>query len=235
MVTKLYALAALFIATLPSLAQSQRNEVKFTGSMKNVMWNGKLEGVIDLATIINKQHLYGVGPVEFLRGEIIIIDGKSYRSSVEGTGMKVEETFEIKAPFFVYANVDRWREQTLPEGIQTIQALETYLEQNSGLAIRPFAIKLTGIVSAATIHVVNLPEGSIVRSPEDAHKGEVKYHLKNEPAEVIGFFSTEHKGVFTHHDTFLHLHLITSDRSKMGHLDDVAFKKGSLKLYLPME
>src|SRR5688572_26393491 len=132
MVTKLYALAALFIATLPSLAQSQRNEVKFTGSMKNVMWNGKLEGVIDLATIINKQHLYGVGPVEFLRGEILIIDGKSYRSSVEGTGMKVEETFEIKAPFFVYANVDRWREQTLPEGIQTIQALETYLEQNSG-------------------------------------------------------------------------------------------------------
>lgn len=58
---------------------------------------------------------------------------------------------------------------------------------------------------------------------------------KNEQSEIIGFFSTEHKAILTHHDTYLHMHLITKDRQKMGHLDEVLFKKGMMKLYLPTE
>ncbi len=95
--------------------------------------------------------------------------------------------------------------------------------------------KLAGIVEQASIHIVNLPKGSEVRSPDEAHKGQKNYELKNEQSEIIGFFSTEHQAIFTHHDTFLHLHLITTDRTKMGHLDKVLFKKGTMKLYLPTE
>lgn len=65
--------------------------------------------------------------------------------------------------------------------------------------------------------------------------GQVNYPLNNEQAEIIGFFSTEHKTIFTHHDTFLHIHLMTTDKQKMGHLDEVWFKKGRMKLYLPTE
>jgi acetolactate decarboxylase len=49
--------------------------------------------------------------------------------------------------------------------------------------------------------------------------------------EVVGFFSTEHKGIFTHHDSFLHMHLISSDEKEMGHLDELEIE--SMKLYLP--
>lgn len=80
---------------------------------------------------------------------------------------------------------------------------------------------------------MNLPKGSNVSSPDDAHKGQKNYHLQNEQTDIIGFFSTEHKTIFTHHDTFLHMHLITTDRQKMGHLDEVLFKKGTMTLYLP--
>jgi acetolactate decarboxylase len=41
------------------------------GAMKNVMWKGQLFGTIDLDTIFNKQHLYGLGPVEYLTGELL--------------------------------------------------------------------------------------------------------------------------------------------------------------------
>jgi acetolactate decarboxylase len=95
--------------------------------------------------------------------------------------------------------------------------------------------KLIGAVEQATIHIVNLPKGSKVSSPDEAHQGQKNYKLKNEQCEIIGFFSTEHKAIFTHHDTYLHMHLMTTDRQKMGHLDDVFFKKGTLKLYLPTE
>lgn len=72
-----------------------------------------------------------------------------------------------------------------------------------------------------------------VSSPDEAHQGQKNYTLYNEQSEIIGFFSTEHKAIFTHHDTYLHMHLITADRQKMGHLDDVRFKKGTMMLYLP--
>jgi acetolactate decarboxylase len=74
-----------------------------------------------------------------------------------------------------------------------------------------------------------------VSSPDEAHKGQINYELKNEQAYIVGFFSTVHKAIFTHHDTFLHLHLMTTDKQKMGHLDEVLFKKGTMKLYLPTE
>lgn len=226
----------LVILLLGCASPTPTSAVKIVGEMKNVMWKGQLNGNIDLDTIASKTNLYGLGPVEYLAGEILIIDGKSYKSTVvsEST-MKVEQTYNIKAPFFGYANVAQWTEQTLPDSVQTIQQLELYLDKITKSSVRPFMFKLSGTVEQATIHIVNLPKGSTVRSPDEAHQGQVNYKIKNEQSEIIGFFSTEHKAIFTHHDTYLHMHLITSDRQQMGHLDEVLFKKGTWKLYLPAQ
>lgn len=232
--TTLLGLTILTLTNCSTKAQQTTNEVKIIGEMKNVMWKGQLYGNINLDTITNKTNLFGLGPVEYLAGEILIIDGKSYKSTVvSDTVMKVEETYGIKAPFFGYANISKWTEQSLPDSVQTIEQLETYLDKVTKNSLRPFMFKLSGIVDLATIHIVNLPKGSKVSSPDEAHKGQKNYKVKNEQSEIIGFFSTEHKAIFTHHDTFLHMHLITADRQKMGHLDEVVFKKGTMKLYLP--
>jgi acetolactate decarboxylase len=232
----LLGLTILTLTSCSSKAQQTTNEVKIVGEMKNVMWKGQLYGNINLNTIFNKTNLYGIGPVEYLTGEILIIDGKSYKSTVvSDTTMKVEETYDLKAPFFGYTNIAKWTEQTLPDSIQTIQQLEQYVDKVTKSSQRPFMFKLSGTVEQATIHIVNLPKGSKVSSPDEAHKGQKNYELKNEQSEIIGFFSTEHKAIFTHHDTYLHMHLITADRKKMGHLDEVLFKKGTIKLYLPTE
>ena len=201
-----------------------------------MMWKGELSGIIDLDTISNKKDLYGMGPLEYLAGEIMIIDGKSYKSVVvNDSTMKVEETFKIKAPFFGYTNIPDWTEHTLPAGILTIAHLEKYLDSITRSSSRPFMFKLKGMVEEAKIHIVNLPEGSKVSSPAEAHEGQIDYYLQNEPSEILGFFSTDHKTIFTHHNTFLHMHLITTDRKKMGHLDEVLLKDDSMKLYLPSE
>ena len=232
----LIGLTILTLTSCGSKAQRTTNTVKIVGQMKNVMWKGQLYGNINLDTIANKTNLYGLGPVEYLAGEILIIDDKAYKSTVvPDTTMKVEETYNIKAPFFGYANISKWTEQALPDSIQTIKQLEQYLDKITKSSPRPFMFKLSGTVEQATIHIVNLPKGSKVSSPDEAHKGQKNYELKNEQSDIIGFFSTEHKAIFTHHDTYLHMHLITTDKQKMGHLDEVLFKKGTMKLYLPTE
>lgn len=231
--TAILAILTFSSITYNSEAQQTPN-VHIIGAMKNVMWKGQLHGTINLDTIANKTNLFGLGPVEYLTGEILILDGKSYKSTVASdTTMYVEETYNIKAPFFGYSNITRWREESLPDTIQTIKQLEGYLHKLTITAPRPFIFKLSGIVAQAKIHVVNLPKGSKVSSPAEAHQGQKTYELKNESADILGFFSTEHKAIFTHHDTYLHMHLITADRRKMGHLDEVLFTKGSMRLYLP--
>jgi len=72
-----------------------------------------------------------------------------------------------------------------------------------------FKFKLIGQVSSAIIHIQSLPKGTKVSSPDEAHQGQTNYNIANEDPEIIGFFSTEHTGVFIYHDSYLHMHLIT--------------------------
>lgn len=226
----------LFICLLSGVCYNTfaQHQVHIIGQMKDVMWKGKLSGNLDLKSLSEIPNLYGLGPVEYLRGEILILNSKPYISTVHtDTSMILEESMGVKAPFFGYASVPEWYEVPLPESIQSLQELEAYLDQITQNAPRPFLFKLEGRVEYALIHIVNLPPRSKVKSPDDAHKGIVKYPLQHVDADILGFFSTEHKTIFTHHDTFIHMHLITHDRQKMGHLDAVQFQKGGIKLFLP--
>lgn len=207
-------------------------DIKIVGAMKNVMWKGELGSSIVLDTISDKNGLYGLGPVSYLTGELLINNGKSYVSKVTSDStMTVEKRFDVSATFFVYGNMTEWNEIELPSNLKTIQDLEKFIDDKTIDFKRPFAFKLIGQVSSAIIHIQNLPEGTKVSSPDEAHQRLTNYNIKNEYAEIIGFFSTEHKGVFTHHDSFLHMHLITKDESKMGHLDELEI--GKMKLHLP--
>lgn len=208
------------------------SDIKVVGAMKNVMWKGELDGTINLDTISDKNGLYGLGPISHLTGELLINNGEIYVSKVTSDStMSVEKRFDVSAPFFVYGNITEWNEVELASNIKTIQDLEKLVDEKTTEFKRPFAFKLTGRVSKAIIHIQNLPEGTKVSSPDEAHQGQISYHIENEDAEIIGFFSTEHKGIFTHHDSFLHMHLMTKDETKMGHLDELEI--GEMKLYLP--
>lgn len=212
---------------------SNGDSVRAVGAMMNVMHKGELFGTIAIDTISRKEHLYGLGPVEYLAGEIMIIDGIAYVSRVVSPkAMKVEQTYKVKAPFFVYANVDRWKEVAVPESITTAPQLEKFLDELRKDDPRPFAFKVSGTVKQAVIHVVNLPKGSKVSSPDDAHRGEQKFTVRDREVDLVGFFSRMHKGVFTHHDTFVHMHLLTADRKMMGHADEVEFVTGQMRVSL---
>ncbi|MCX2839631.1 acetolactate decarboxylase [Salinimicrobium sp. MT39] len=230
---------ALLTLTILSCISSKKDPtvehaagVSIIGAMRNVMLKGDLQDRLSLDTIANKTGLYGLGPLSHLQGELLINDGKNYISRVTTNGsLEVKKSYDASAPFFVYSNVDKWEEIVLPDSIATIQDVEKYIGERTSKISSPFAFKLKGTVAHAKIHVLNLPEGAKVSSPAEAHENQVDYDIKNEKAEIIGFYSTEHKGVFTHHDSNTHMHLITADELKMGHLDELQIE--NMSLYLP--
>ena len=98
-----------------------QNQVHVIGQMKDVMWKGKLSGKLDLKSLADTPHLYGLGPVEFLAGEVLILNSIPYISTiVADSSMEVKESWEVKAPFFGYASIPEWHAVSLPESIQNI-------------------------------------------------------------------------------------------------------------------
>jgi len=227
----LLTLVVSFSAFSSIFAQSSIPSV--VGEMRNVMWKGELGRVIKLDTISSKKNLYGLGPIEYLKGEIMVFDGITYTSIVVNeTKLLVKTKEEVSAPFFAYSNISEWSEVEIVSSVKDLQSLETFLNQHFSSTDIPFFFKLEGLFKDAEIHIVNLPAGSKVKSPQEAHQGQVNYTLPQGSGTLLGFFSRKHKAIFTHHDTFMHIHLITAERDKMGHLEHIEFNPNQMKLFV---
>ena len=182
-----------------------------------------------------RKQVYGFGPVEFLQGELLIWDGEVYQSTVvDAKNMRVSSGKDAGAPFFAYSLIPQWREVRLPGNARNLKDIETFLDTAFAALHTPFFFKLEGDIESANIHVVNLPEGKQVKNPDDAHQGQVNYSFGSESIRLLGFFSRNHQAIFTHHDTFVHAHLINRERDHMGHVEDIIFSAGKVRLWVPV-
>lgn len=223
----------VFNAALLLLCSSEvSGQVLVTGAMRNTMFNGQLAGLVRMDTIA-KQGTFGIGPLDHLRGELLLLDGVPYVShATSDTSLAVQVDPRASAPFFVHANVREWVEVPLPESITGHAELDGFLTSRFAHESRPMAFTLSGTIARAEIHVVDLPLGAVVRAPDDAHKGRKTFFREDVEADLLGFFSTMHKAVFTHHDTNIHMHLIDKERSWMGHVDALHFEPARVRLFV---
>ncbi|WP_370391924.1 acetolactate decarboxylase [uncultured Winogradskyella sp.] len=205
-------------------------KVNVVGAMKDAMWKGELFPKVLLDTISDKTGLYGLGPMSFMRGELLVLNGKTYLSYIDSKdSLVVDEKNGLSAPFFVYANASSWDTTAIPNTIKNIKDIETYVASHIKDSI-PFLFKLRGSIAKAKIHVQNLPEGTKVSSPKEAHEGQRTFLIKDKDVEIVGFYSKNHQGIFTHHDAYTHMHLITADGKFMGHLDEITLNRMNLLL-----
>lgn len=97
----------------------------FIGGMRDAIMIGRREATLDLRTLKEQSHLYGVGPIEGLTGEVTIADS---RPSLARVGpdhrVHVTENFEAGVPFFVWAQVPAWRDVPIPDRVRTYNDLE---------------------------------------------------------------------------------------------------------------
>lgn len=204
--------------------------VMVEGAMRDVMWEGELAGKVSVDTLHPRATLYGLGPAEHLQGEVMVLAGKAYRSQVQpDSSMVVEIRDDVHPPFFVYAHTATWDTLSLPDTVIDLPTLEQYLTDAVDKG-KPFVFRLLGTIDTAHIHVQNLTPGAVVSSPKEAHAGQVDYTLVERVGELLGFYSTQHQGVYTHHDTYLHLHFMTKDQTAMGHLDVGQWSAGQMRL-----
>lgn len=226
----LAALAVLFLYTSPPV------EVKVAGEMKKIMRQADLSAHISLDTLINKPHIYGLGPAEGIKGEILIIDSKPYWCKVEAEQPVTIISQKIKAAMLVYAQVPGWKQTTITDEIKDYASLEKAVEkfasQNGQRLEEPFPFLIKGNINTASWHVIDWKEE--VTHTFDNHKQFAKYgRFSNEPVVLLGFYSNKHHSIFTHHTTNMHIHVMDEKKTIVGHLEDFSAGTGTLTLSIP--
>ena len=214
------SLALLFVSC-DNLHQSSSIEV--VGQMRDVMWKGDLVGKISTDSL-NRPNAYGLGPIEYLKGEVLLFEGQTFISKViDSVAHQVTQVNSIKAPFFVYSKESNLNAIPVVPSELSLKSTEELIDSLYFDYDKPLLIRIDGVFKDITVHIAKLPEGSSVSSPDQAHKGLTQYSYKNLSGSIVGFFSRKHKAIFTHHDSFLHAHFISDDRNVMGHVDSVLF------------
>jgi acetolactate decarboxylase len=188
-------------------------ELWFIGAQRETIMNGKLAAALDLKTLADRPHLYGLGPIEELRGEVTIADSRPALARVAPDGtVEVTRSFDAGVPFFVWAEVPRWIERPIPSKVRSFEDLERFVPQAAkaaGLdAEKPLPFLVSAREDLIEYHILNRI-GDAPHNMEEHKKIQIKFELATVEATIVGFHSTKHRGVFTPGDSNIHIHFQT--------------------------
>jgi acetolactate decarboxylase len=208
----------------------------FIGSQRETIMNGRLAAALDLKTLADRPHLYGIGPIEQLRGEVTIAASRPALARVASDGtVKVTQGFDAGVPFFVWAEVPLWRQTPIPAEVRSFEDLERFVPKAAATAgvdaDKPFPFLVSGREELIEFHIVNRI-GDEPHNMEMHKKIQVAFDLEKAEATIVGFHSTKHRGIFTPGDSNIHIHFQTPDNTKSGHIQKLQLGKGAI-LNLP--
>jgi acetolactate decarboxylase len=222
-------LVLLFIIFITSCNQNPLPafKVNYKGALKNLMHKGDLSAKISLSEIKDFKHLYALGAVEGLKGEVLVLNSTPFISyvAIKDTlkTMLVDSTFNKKASLLVYSTVKEWESISIPSSVLSYNEFELYVEKitsEKGINTdEPFPFIIEGITTSFDWHVINWPEGDTEHSHDKHIHSGLYGTLENEAVEMLGFYSNKHHAIFTHHTTNMHIH-VKSEKA-IGHVDDI--------------
>ena len=90
--------------------------VMYTGEQQEIFKTSRANATVSLRELAGLPHLYAIGPVDKLDGEITIINSEPHVSKVRGGDVYiVDRTFGHEALFLVWAQASEWDVITVPQ------------------------------------------------------------------------------------------------------------------------
>ncbi|KPP85477.1 MAG: Alpha-acetolactate decarboxylase [Rhodobacteraceae bacterium HLUCCO07] len=237
-----HALPTLLILALPELATAQ--DLTAHGNFRHMMHSGDTSGTVALDTL-DAPSAWGVGATAGMRGEIVLRDGEVLvsRGSDPEARLTPPEPGE-EAAILARGTVADWHAVPLPHDMEPdrlthfieMQASARGLDTDAG-----FPIRLTGSFPTLVWHVVT---GEPPHEGDTTHGGHGEGHanahsamnLYDEPGaegEIVGVYTGPAlEGVASHPGERLHLHFVSADGTRSGHVDEITFAAGTT-LHLP--
>ena len=223
---RILILSLIIIMNSCAISNDKEVEVHHYGALKNMMHKGDLSLKVTLDELKDINHLYALGAVENLKGEVLILDGIPSVSYIESTDslktMMIDRTFDKNACLLVMASVEDWESINIPNTVVTYEEFEGYVAETAaekGIDIeKPFPFMIEGLAKSFDWHIIDWPENDTEHSHEKHIYSGLYGTLENQTVEMLGFYSNKHHAIFTHHSTNMHVH-VKSDKAT-GHADN---------------
>jgi acetolactate decarboxylase len=189
--------------------------------------NAIVEGVFDgTTTMAELRHHgdFGLGTFNALDGELIAIDGEFYQLRSDGSARVVAD--DMRTPFAVvqYFRPETTADLAAPAAIGEIGDL---VESLAGSDNYFYAVRIDGLFSRIALRAVprqEMPYPTLV----EATSHQSVFDFEQVEGSIVGFrFPTFSQGI---NMAGLHLHFISLDRRRGGHVLDVVVESGTLSL-----
>src|SRR5215831_10977231 len=93
--------------------------VQVIGEMRRMFTEHDIGANADIAKVSQIGHLYALGPLAGLRGEVTVLDSQVFVSTVSGKEPNVLINPNVQSVFLVYDSVSAWRSTTIPTNVIT--------------------------------------------------------------------------------------------------------------------
>jgi acetolactate decarboxylase len=241
-------LGMLLVSAYAAIVGSKKEGmVEYVGAQRDIFKSGKAASVVWLEDLAGRKGLYAMGPVDGLDGEITIFDSKPYITQVRGKDFTLDNTLNHGAFFLVWTDQTNWKDVPVPDTVKGYVDLQKFVKaqaQAAGIDVtKPFPFLLSGSPLEIKWHInIDRTEGKPI-TKELFLKSKEHFVAKNEPVDIIGFYSEHHAGVFLTQfapaikedsgmENAIHIHLVSRTSKAAGHIDDLVMG-GGMVLRLP--
>lgn len=208
--------------------------IKTYGQLRAMMHEGKTDPVVTLRDV-QQPHSYALGALSGLRGEVTILSGSAWLGYPgDGDTTRVEQVASSPetAALLVAAEVPKWRDVPVAADIawSTIDKDVEALAKQAGVDVeQPFPVLIEGELFDLKWHVIDGRRAAPGPSSHEQHmQMAAKGGATSTRGTLLGFFSKQHQGIFTHHGENTHFHFVDVEQKLTGHVDAVSVKKGAV-------
>ena len=215
--------ASFLLVVFSQLTTAQTFTVEHYGELRQTIRQGDVSASVDLNNMQSIENLYALGAFEGLKGEILIVNGRSLSTRALNDDVQFVNTSDKKATLLVTASVDAWKSFKLGEDVPNEEGLEKRILSFANLqgigTDQPIPFLIEAEADALDWHVIDWPEGDNEHTHEKHKTSGPHGTLENQKVVILGFWSDSHHGIFTHHATNMHMHFVTGDETLAGHID----------------
>ncbi len=215
---------------LVACAEGVPYEVQHAGAMKKIKHEGDFSAQISLDTLA-MEHLFALGAVENLKGEITVLDGSIYVSEVADSMVVNVKKVAVPATLLAYSYISDW--ETISINIETTleAAIEKVVKEKNIAQPLPFKIAMTPY--RVNYHIINFDSRNGDRANHKS--GALNDVLSKRRVTLLGFYATDARGIYTHHDSNVHLHFVEESTGLTGHVDELDLGTDQVKLMIPKQ
>jgi len=235
LIVPVLALAAGCASTPQSYPWKGRIDVY--GTMHEVMMEGQTQGRVELAPLQGDYQLVGIGALEGLAGEVVLLDGVAWCTRAAKLGaLETHAGAEkgVRATLLATARVRAWFALPVPpnlaaSGLADFVARSAQQYGLGGTQTIPFLIE--GSFTDVRAHVLN---GRCPNAGSGSPETEpVRRMLPVAKGHLVGFYTTLPPGTLTHMGEKTHVHLLIKDGESIAcHVDELQISAGA-RLLLP--